>query len=429
MFQMLKKDVLLVLLIFILLKLPTLNTPFYQDELTLVDNSFLAVSHPAHFMHFAYVGHPPLIESILILAIKIFPWSLALPHLISLSFALIALYFFYKIIEFYSKKDALILTILLALTPVFFTQAGILNLDMPACALTLAMYYFYIKKRPMLFIVFSSLAILAKEPTFITYTVILIYDFFKSKTKMDYIKTRFYYAIPYALWGVWLVLSKIYNGWFVWPYHVKFIHPSFHALFFTFSKFRYILIPFILIPLIKRKKHSALLISIISSNILFFSFIFLPRYMTIVIPFVYILLSLVKTKWKYLAILILIILSSFLIYPDSKRILIGEETNMNYIKLIGLQKSGFEHIQNNSDVLMIWPHSKEASSQKYGYTKTNLKVWKHFPPKYIPEYAYASSIQDIFKSKEYNNFLNEHYTLIFENISYGNYVRVYKRKI
>jgi hypothetical protein len=236
---------------------------------------------------------------------------------------------------------------------------------MPVCALILAMYYFYIKKRPIYFTIFSSLAILAKEPAFITYTIILMYDFFNRKQNiLNYIKIKLYYVYPYLALGIWLTLSKIVNGWFIFPGHATFIHPSFNALFFTFSKFRYILLPFLIIPLIKRKKHSLLLTSIILSNVLFFSFIFLPRYLIIVIPFVYILFSQVRIKLKYLVITFLIVMSPFLIFPSSEKIFTGEETNMNYIKLINLQKSGFNHIPNNSQVLLLWPHYLEARTSR-----------------------------------------------------------------
>ena len=418
---------LILILVFIGFKIPTLNTPLYQDEQSLVVATlFLSESSFQEFT--PYAGHPPLITILLLGFMKLFPWRLIYPHIISLAFSILALIYFFKIIDhFRNKKLAFFGACLLATTPLFFTQAGILNLDLPGLSLVLTAYFYYLKNKKSLFVLFSTLALLTKETTGIIITLILAFDFFSKvksiKQVLPYIKKNYEYLIPYFSLLIWILFCKISYGWFIYPVHGSYFFRDGDwwktiIEFVFFKNKRLLLLPFIFIGLISKnlRKEKFLLLTIVIFNMLFFANIFLGRYTIIIIPFYLLLffISIPKSKLVLFISILLIFINIFNIYPDSNTLTNGEEYNMNYLNVISFHKQGVELMNKeypNGDIFSLWPINQHFNHPQAGYLDVHRNTRSFYDDEYLNEtllkIAFSSSLEDPWNHKRFIKILDE----------------------
>ncbi len=405
------------LLAFVIFKLPTIAEPLVHDELSLVDASVRLLNTGIIAQNSTYVGHVPLVNYALTVLIGILGWSLAVPHLLSIAYALVALCFTYLIVRKFScPANALLTTILVAVTPLFFTQAGILNLDMPATAMLLGFVYFLLCKRWFLASFFASLSSLTKETTLVVIALAILWLFLTNlQNPIAFAKNRWYLTIPFVLVFLWFFFCKAKNGWFISPVHAFFLltNPEgFNgAIRYVFiENWRLILIPFFLIWR-KNRPVVLLLLAIAIGGALFGGLIFKVRYLLPLIPIIYIAFGIsIPKHWVFYIIwLILTIVAITSLFPN---IFDPSETSMGYLNAIHFYKMGFEELDReypNQSLLSPWPHTEQAKSPLWGYTRFQRPVFSVLEKiEFLPDVAISSSLQDRFITL-YNPFLKKYY--------------------
>ncbi len=336
------------LTIFAFAKLPTLDTPFFHDEITLIDTApNLALGDLNLARSTPYAGHPPLIELFFSIFSLMLPLSRTVPHMISLVSALAALIFTYLIIRKIARKPfPLLITILLAVTPMFFAQAGILNLDMPVTALILGAFYFYLKQQKAFFVFFSTLAVLAKEPAALIVLVIVLFDFITTNLRkpIQYLRDKYYYSVPFLILIAWWLFCKFNFGWFIWSQHAGFFLKNIQGglavvFFFIFiESFGFFTLPFLASGHFtkKEKRLLPLITAIVLIPSLFFASILMKRYLVLVVPFIYILIALILSRHKYTPFFVIAAIALLLIQivPNARVVDNFDGTDMNYLKIV-----------------------------------------------------------------------------------------------
>jgi hypothetical protein len=440
---------LVILILLVFLKLPVLNTPAVGDSLSLAVLS-LAQPEESLLSWTPYVGHPPLIQILLRVFSTIQPYYVGVPNALSLVFSLIAMTFLYLLMKMCGKPIlGLASCTALAFTPLFFTQAGMLNLDMPATAMILGGFYFFSTGRYGFFIFFSTLAVLTKEPTMLIFGIMAAFKLFWERRFgfIAVIKRNITLGIPVlALLGWWL-FCRLHFGWWVDPLHGYYFSykPGFFPAiinFLFFREWRWLL--FLAMALLVfsslQKKHVFISLGITFACSLFFSFIFNERYLLIALPFVYLAYGLALPEKRLSIMLYLPVIAVLLmgIAPAAERIDPHEQGNMNYIKIANLHKSAFDYldtvIQENDSLLANWPHNLQALDPALGYAKRVINVvnfegianWNGSIG--LPQFAINSNTYEKILKPQFDRFQSLHYERVFLNNTYGNYVEVLKRK-
>ena len=121
--------------LFVLLKMPAVNLPAYHDERYVVRAGW-DVLHNRFFpfpKNEPTWGHPSLIFEPVAMAWCIVGPKLWAIHILSLGFSVGALLMTYTLgRELWGRRVGFVASAMLAFCPLFFAQAGILHLDLPA---------------------------------------------------------------------------------------------------------------------------------------------------------------------------------------------------------------------------------------------------------------------------------------------------------
>ena len=296
---------LFLLFLLILFKYPSLNLPYYWDGLNYIAPTIDKIYHGEINWDLldSNRGHPLFLPFFIAFLFKIFGSSQLIANSAILFFSLLVLYFTYLIgKELFSRSVGIIASLLLMFTPIFFSYSAMLFLDVPLTALMMMSIYFSIKSKPIQYVIFSSLAILAKE-----LGVLVVFGVLSSKLiKRD--KNLIIYCSPLLIFFLSLLMNKLLYNQLFYPLNASVIHiiPARNLLNLLiilktmfFDQYRWLLTSIFLISFIDIKKikviknlrklifYSAIfLIALISLyNIDFFTKFFLNYYPNINIYF------------------------------------------------------------------------------------------------------------------------------------------------
>ena len=285
---------LLLFLLLIIINFNNLNLPYYWDDFNYVIPAadYVYNNGPTIFLWEYGQGHPPFFYILSGLIFKIFGDSQLVGHLITLSFAFLAVLFTYLLgKELFSRKVGIISSLLLLFTPIFVSYSSLFFLEMPLTALLMMSLYYTIKEKPYLSIIFGSLAVLTKEIAIVAVFSIFIYEVIKKKEYKSLV-----YITPILVFILLTIFNKIYYGHFLYPISTSLIILSPIKNIFTFilvlkniffDQFRWILTSIIILSLIsknifkKNKKqiiYSAILSLILSIIIFSLKFLKFPDY-------------------------------------------------------------------------------------------------------------------------------------------------------
>jgi hypothetical protein len=352
-------------LLFVCLLLPFLNViPHRDGNIVFVQtNDYLKGGLQMYLNNWAV--HPPLkiiISAILIKIIPSLPFSY---NILGIIFGIAGIFgIYYLSLNTFTKKEAIISSSLLAISPLFIANSIFGLLDYILTVLIIIALLFYIKKRFIIYAFFASLCILTKETGLIfILTVLLIEIIFQIKNILNKnyksLINIIYCLIPLIPWYIWTIYLNV-NHKSIWddyvfsntkggPFYVVIHNLLFLNIFTQYTKehwsqlfilnFNWILWLFItlslLIYLLKKIFGKALLNEIKKNKIktkaliviVTFFFLYLltvltfptytiPRYALPLIPcfIIFITLSITAIKNNYLKLLVLIaVYSIFLI--------------------------------------------------------------------------------------------------------------------
>jgi 4-amino-4-deoxy-L-arabinose transferase-like glycosyltransferase len=224
----------LLLVLFIIIKIPYLNLPYYWDEawvygpaLRIMEANHLSImpdSLPVYFSR----GHPLLFHFIGTSWLRIFGTSLLSSHIFALTVSialLLMVYYFCK--EFFSQKIGLIACFFIMLQPIFQAQSVLVLPEIMLALFSLMTIFYFLKGKWIGYITAATCALYIKETGIIAIAAVgfwfLINQFFVKKEKINlsqFILRSFILLIPILLFCIFLIIQKKSNGWYFFPEHI-----------------------------------------------------------------------------------------------------------------------------------------------------------------------------------------------------------------
>jgi hypothetical protein len=251
-------------LIFIL-KIPVINLPYTEDGATYTMNSALWI----YDHHIVYpiiedlrrgvsggCGHPTFLFNLLALLYHIFGYSIQLTHIVMIIMGCITLIYTYLLAShIYNRHTAVIATLLLLVSPLFFSVFGQVRLDVPLTTFGVISAYYAVKEKRWLFAFTGSLLVLSKEPGTVIVMISILYialKYFKKESITAYISRLLSYSIPGFVFICWMIVFRSFSGNYVWKHFVFMIVIPTHRMQQVFIwNFQWFLSLIIIISLIK----------------------------------------------------------------------------------------------------------------------------------------------------------------------------------
>jgi len=391
----------LLFLLVLLLKLPIINTPHHWDSLGRdIPAAIWILEHNFNpFVGDLNVGHPPFTFELLALSFLIFGKSLSVSHLLVVLFSFLGIYFTYLLaLHLFDEHVGIIASLLLFFSPMYFAQSGIPQIEIPFTALTVMTIYFFIKENRIGYLISGSLLVLTKEPAVILIIIIILFKIFKNYRTRDIIyKDASFYVFPLLVFFAWMLLNKIYLGWFLYPGSIGYlgfgkIPIRFEYLIYQvfFQEYRWVLTLLIVTSIIIKNKgwnreEVIFLALVVLIYCIFFAFmedIRLPRWILVCYPLFFILGSKaivdIFNKKSYIVMLILVLLFVTK-WTGDRTIRSGAtlETNLEYLDLIETHREAVKFIETNypnAVVLTNWPQTMELRYPYEGYTSIKVNA-------------------------------------------------------
>ena len=401
------------ILVFFLCKLGDVKIPYFWDEMGVYVPAALQMKDTGHISllpgsitPLLSRGHPLLFDFSTALVFKIFGDSLTVGHFFALFLGIITLilfYFFGKAI--FNRKVACIATVILSVQPVFFTLSVQLVPEMMLAFFTLGCFYGILKHKWILYAVSGSLAMLTKESAIVIPATAVIFLFTEALCEKNLFTWKRFRQLmlcitPFIVFGFFLILQKIQNGWFLFPEHVGYIHWDRESLLqgagrlfrdiFT-SQGRWLVgISFlagIALSIYPKKTQPGLNRKILGTFALFillavvFADInyYLTRYILYVIPFVvlggtYTVLNILERLFRHLNLigwLAIILFCGFAVNRGHVNMFVSPDTcDMTYKEIVNISRDAVHWAEKNLQYDTIeanFPISTCIEDPRYGY--------------------------------------------------------------
>jgi 4-amino-4-deoxy-L-arabinose transferase-like glycosyltransferase len=233
------------IILFIALKISALHYPFYWDESwSYAPGVKLMYLHGPSLMpnaidQFYSRGHPLLFYASAAAWMKIFGASHFSQHSFALFISVLLIIAMYEVcIRLFNKRVAVISLFLLPLQVIFYVQATFLLPEMMIALLSLLSLYFYVKGRHKLTILSLTALLFTKESGMVLALVLGIHAFFylfnKEERRRARAKKFLSVALPCMLIGIFFLLQKRLNGWYLYPEHTGYIQLVRHVFWYKF---------------------------------------------------------------------------------------------------------------------------------------------------------------------------------------------------
>lgn len=399
---------LFVSILFTLYKTPHLYLPLFWDEIGvygksvfyLLDNEIGIL--PSYLEPELSRGHPMVYVYFTALFCKVFGENVFTMHLFNLIISIFLLFsVYYTSSKLFSKKVAFIAFIVLVVQPLFIAQSILVLPEVMLALFALWSIYFFITEKWICYFIFASLAMLTKETAVFIPPVLFFVWFIFNYQKEKKLLKLFYVFLPFISFFIFLLIQKMQNGWYFFPYHNPLEEGFFHlkTVLKKFIKFTYVLfaeqgrfvssffalvgiIPLFIISNKSNKFKIFTLVSIIIGLILFSSTNhFMKRYLMLaIIPYsiiVAFVISKISNKWLFSIVLVIIIISS-LYHTKSKYF--DYDNNMSYIEVIEYHKKILTFLKSQEDwnsniaVTSNFPLNLFFEDIRFGYEQYKHKV-------------------------------------------------------
>jgi len=402
------------ILVFFLAKYEDLFLPFYWDALGvygpgilhMVDNGigFLPSALPPELSR----GHPLLFYYLFASYVTVFKFSLFKIHLLAFSISIgLVLSVRYIGSQFFNKWIALLSSVALMLIPNFFSISAMILPEIIIALSVLFGLYFCYKKQWLRYFIVCAIGILTKESAIVIPVASAFFVLLFSQYRT--FKNLLFSLSPLLVFAGFLIIQKIQNGWYLFPWHVQLMSYDFIRIKTTFytcvnmlfiAQGRTLLTIFIasgLIPyLINFKKNNCnrihpfiCLAFIFSAGFVCFSAlnIYMDRYLLSILPLLVLIFGFSLKAWikfsgkKYWIPALVALL--FAIYPLTKY---GQDEfkfdqDINFRDVVSVQMSATKYIEDrvveNEEVYANFPLYFGLKDVRYGYlsSRDSLDVY------------------------------------------------------
>lgn len=397
----------LILIALLVIKWPHLDLPLFWDELGvygravfyLIDNGISPL--PSALPPELSRGHPTLFVTIHAAVMRLFGETIYVGHLFSLFLSGFYLLGIYKLGTFIkSKITGLIAVGIFVIQPVFLAQAHLILPEILLGACFIWAFYAYLKGNWIMYIIWTSIGILTKETAILIPCVVVTtevgYKLFGLKEKIN-IKYMCLGLVPLLTFGMFLMIQKIQNGWFFFPYHLELISYDWvviqrkmerfiRFLFVDQGRFLWGVVLLLSIGAIIKKMFSeiekkwALIVLVSFLGIFVFTCInfYMDRYLFIILGPVVVLLSLVLVRFgvyykrRYMSVVIAICIAfPALFYYTGDQY--NYDVDMSYLSVIEANRMGVKEfrkeIYRGKKVYANFPMFLTVKDHRLGYVK------------------------------------------------------------
>lgn len=221
----------LLLIIFVVLKLPYLQLPYYWDEgwvyapaIQLMDLRGLSLAPDALPADYGR-GHPLLFHFLGGLWLRLFGYSIVSAHAFALTIALTVLWIIYRIATRLFYQSTGIVAVLFVMTQsIFFAQSVLVLPEILLVLFMLLALYYYVQKQWLWYGLSAAAAILTKESAIVLFAALSLHTsiiWLRHRTELrSYLFQLFYINIPLSLWIGFLIWQKVIYGWYFFPLHI-----------------------------------------------------------------------------------------------------------------------------------------------------------------------------------------------------------------
>ncbi|MDP5172851.1 MAG: glycosyltransferase family 39 protein [Bacteroidia bacterium] len=214
---------------FLVAKWPDFSLPLFWDELGVYGPGVLhMVDHgigllPSSLPPELSRGHPLLFYALFATFAKLFGWSLVSIHVLSFLTSLALIWSTWLIgMKMFGEWGAVLAAISLMAMPAIFAQSQLLLPEMLLSLWLLWALYGWYSQNWILYVLMASAALLTKESALVLPLAAALYSLlFQEKGKSTLLALS-----PLLIFGLFLVVQRIQNGWFFFPYHTQFISFS-----------------------------------------------------------------------------------------------------------------------------------------------------------------------------------------------------------
>ncbi len=379
-----------------------LSLPYFWDEMgQFIPTALDLLRHGQWVAHSTIPNvHPPGVEVYLVLWYKLFGYSIVITRIAMLLFAgtglLVTFLLAIELSQGVRGMPAFWPPLFLIVSPLFFMQSMMAQLDMPAMVLTLLALLLFVQRRFAWAAFVCVLLVLVKETGLVTPLVF----FALLSARRDWQRAAYFTAPAFAL-GIWLlVLHRATGYWLGNPgfahYNVGYsLQPLRMLLTFTrrfyylfVAELRFVGTAILLLTLrslrpIFAKESWRTVLLVAAANIVLVS-VFggaeLERYLLPVLPLFYIAVAIAITRVRKpfaistIALLTLGLAANLFwnpIYP------FPYENNLAMVDFVRLQQSAAEFAERNlsgSRIATAWPYTAALRSPDYGFVTRHLRT-------------------------------------------------------
>ncbi len=232
------------LILFVLIKLNDLLLPFYWDELgayapgafSMVDTHHIGLLPSCLSPNLSW-GHPLLFTFCNAVVFNIFGENHIVGHSFAMMITLITLIVFFLFAQqMFDEKTAFFSSILLMAHPNFYTCSVMTLPEMMLTLFTIISVWGIVSKRWWLFAIAASLAALTKESAIVIPMLAILVIFFDAIKQRDYLsasrlKMFLLGIVPLLVFGLFMVIQKIQNGWFLYPVQLRHLTFSWEIIY------------------------------------------------------------------------------------------------------------------------------------------------------------------------------------------------------
>jgi 4-amino-4-deoxy-L-arabinose transferase-like glycosyltransferase len=227
-------ELLLTLCIFTVLKIPALHYPFFSDESwSYAPAVKLMYLHGPSLMPDAINisasrGHPLLFYALAATWMKIFGTSHVAQHAFALCISLLLMITVYEVcMKLFNKRTAVISMLLLPLQVIFSVQSTFLLPEIMIALLALLTLYYYCKEKYLYTFLCCTALMYTKESGMVMGLVLGIHatiSLFNKKEPLNCCVKQFLSVfLSGVLIGVFFLMQKRLNGWYLFPEHTGMI--------------------------------------------------------------------------------------------------------------------------------------------------------------------------------------------------------------
>ncbi|PQJ09698.1 hypothetical protein CJD36_017355 [Flavipsychrobacter stenotrophus] len=329
----------LMLLLFLLYKLPFMALPYYYDEawpyavaIRTVHANGLSLLPTALDPELSR-GHPVMFHFLGASWMRVFGTSLWSGHSFAMVISVLTAVFTYKFGQrFFSDRIGAVAVLLLISQALFISHSAFLLPEMPMALWTILCFWFFFRRKKVAFVICAAAMLLTKESGAVLICSLALselVDFFMGKERkfIDLVKRELLIGYPVAIAFIYFLAQKIIYGWFLFPFYMNnlksglasfledlasgtafiFVYEGRNGLMF------FVLVGIIMLWLSKKvnipphqKKICWYLFSFVLLYIVFSTYnYYMPRYLTAVFPAFIIVCAFIvdsafgKWRWVY----------------------------------------------------------------------------------------------------------------------------------